>query len=135
MGVLDDFTVLNVETTDFGEGTVGGVVSGDELSDDGEFLARVDGFADTEEGLVTHAPGVEIATVLVADTVVSCVVVTAVGAGATSLTVDCARVGSVGSGVGVGFPDIHLCAAGTVLTLSCVGVVGITSPTHDVGLL
>ena len=40
----------------------------------------------TEEGLVAHAPGVEVAAVLVADTVVALVAVTTVGALAASLT-------------------------------------------------
>ena len=88
----------------------------------------------TKEGLVAHAPRVEVAAVLVADTVVTLVTVTAVGAFAAGLALDGADVGGDGSAHGVGFPDIHLVAAGTVGTRSSVGVVGVGSPVEEVSL-
>jgi len=133
LGVLNDLAVLNVDAADLGEGTAGGTGVGDELSDDGEFLGGVDSQSCTVEGLVTLAEGVEIATIGIADTGV------AAGGSASitlaaSLRVDCARMGSVGSGVVVGFPDIHLVATGTVWTSTSVDVVGGCGPAVGVGL-
>ena len=132
LGVLDDFAVLDVETTDLGEVTGAGPVRGNELGDDGEFLAGVDGLAFTEEGLVTHTEGVEVASVFVADTTVTIVAVTTLSAGASGLTVGAANVRGVCGSVGVGFPDIHLAAAGTVLAISRVGRGAV--PSEDVSL-
>jgi len=133
LGVLDDLAVLNVETTDFAECAGGGVVAGKELSDDRELAAGVDGHAFAVEVLDTHTEGVEIATVGVTDTLVAAVNGT-VSALAASLTSDLARVGSEGSGDGVGFPNIEFTAAGTVLTSSCVSVVGGRLPASNIGL-
>ena len=101
-----------------------GTVRGKELSHDRECLGGVDRQAGAEEGFVAHAPRVEVASVLVAHTGVPVVVVTALfvtradgQAGAR------AWVRGVGSSHGVGFPDIHLRAAGTPFTGTSVGVV------------
>ena len=113
LGVLDDLTVLDVETTDLGKRSVGGVVGGDELSNNGELLGGVDGHAGAEESLVSHTPGVEVTSGLVTKTSITVVTITTLNTRATGLTVGVADVGSEGSGVGVGFPDIHLTAAGS----------------------
>lgn len=67
---------------------------------------------------------VEIAAVLVADTSIAVGAITACHfVGALLKTRTRARVRSVGSGNGVGLPNIHLGAAGTDLTLSSIWVV------------
>jgi len=77
---------------------------------------------------------VEITAILVAQTAVAVVTVTTGFASALLETRTLARMGSVGSGNGVGLPDIHLWAAGTDLTRSGVGVVRGGVPSLDVGL-
>jgi len=42
-GVLDDLAILNIQPADFAEGTGGGVVARQELSDDGELFGGIDG--------------------------------------------------------------------------------------------
>ena len=51
----------------------------DLLSDNGELLGGIDGLAGPEEVPVTHTVGVEVTSILVADTVLTVVTVTAVG--------------------------------------------------------
>ena len=111
-----------------------GIALGDELGDDGELGVGVDLQAGAVEGLVTHTPGVEVASVLVANTSVTVSAITAVGAGAASLRSDRARVRSVGSSHLVGLPDIHLGAARAVLALSGVDIVGCGDPAFRVAL-
>jgi hypothetical protein len=134
LGVGDDDTVLDVEAADLVERTAGGTVAGEELGDDGELGVGVDLQAWAVVGGVTHTVRVEVATVLVAHTTVAVGTVTAFGARASVLAVDCAAVRSVGSGVLVGLPDIHLIAAGSVVTLAGVGVVGGWGPALNVSL-
>ena len=77
--MLDLFTVLDEESLDFNEITLIGVVTGNELGHNGEWFVSVDLFAWSEEVFNTHSEGIDIATVLVADTLISLsgVVVTA----------------------------------------------------------
>ena len=109
-------------------------IGSDELSDNGELAVRVDGHARPKEGAVTHTPGVEIASVLVANTTVTVVTITAVGAGATTLLGNRAGMGGIGSRVFVGLPDIHLGTASSVLALSSVGIVAGWGPSFDIAL-
>ncbi len=132
--VGDDLAVLDVEAADLREIARGRVVGGDELGDDGELGRGVDGFAGAQEGLVAHAPRVEVAAVLVADTVVTVVTVAAVGAFAAGLARDGADVGCNGGTHRVRLPDVHLVTARSVVTGSCVRVVGRACPIEDVGL-
>ena len=145
---------MDVDAADLGQIAGAGVVGREELRDDGDGLGGVDGHALTEEGGVTHAVGVEVATVLVANTVVAVVAgVTAVITSAsycdesnssplymllknqlTSLFRDSAWVGRDSLSLRVGLPDIHLRAAGTVVSGSRVGVVGVCSPAFTVSL-
>jgi hypothetical protein len=134
LGVGDNLAILDVETADLTKSTAGSTVGSDELSDDGDLLGGVDGQAGTEEGGITHAVGVEIASILVADTTIALIAITALGAGATVLTLDTAAVGCIGGSVLVGFPDIHLVTARAILALAGVGVVGGSRPSVDVGL-
>ena len=99
--VLDDLAALHVDAADLGEGTGGRVVGGQELRDDREGLARVDGHALAEESGVTHAVRVEVTAVAVAHASVA----RAVSARATSLRDSSARVGSEGSRIVVGLPN------------------------------
>ncbi len=98
------------------------------------FLVVSTGHASTVEGGVAHAEGVEVAAIGVADGVVAVGGSTAVvgGAVAASLTADRAGMGSEGSSVVVGLPDIHLVTAGTELTSSSVGIVGRRIPSDGV---
>ena len=133
--VLDDLAVLDVDAANFREVAVGGSVGRDELSDNGELPAGVDGLAFTEEGLVTHTEGVEVASVFVADTTVTIVAVTTLSAGASGLTVGAANVRGVCGSVGVGLPDIHLVTTGAVLARARVRVVLGRLPVEDIGLV
>lgn len=132
--VLVDDTIHDVLAADLRESTGGGAIRGDELSDDGNLGVSVDGLAGAIEGGVAHAVGVEIASVLVADTLITFSTVTALGTFAAVLAVHGADVGSVGSGDGVSLPDIHLIAASAVATRSGVDVVARGSPVQDIGL-
>lgn len=133
--VLDDLAVLDIETADLSERAIGGSVSGDELGDDGELGAGIDGHPLAEERLVAHTVRVEIATVLVADAVVPVIgIVTALGARATSLSLGRANVRGVGSGVEVAFPDIHFTATCAVLARPGVDIVGRWFPADGVRL-
>ncbi len=115
VGVGDNLSVLDVEAADLAERAVGGPVGGDELGDDGEFGVGVDCHSGTVKVRHALAEGVEIATILVANAAVAVVAVAAVVSRASGLTGGRADVGGVGGGDGVGFPEIHLIAAGTVL--------------------
>lgn len=77
--VLDDLTVLDVDTLDFLERAGVCAVGGDELSDDGHLCLGVDGLAGSVEPGVAHAVGVEVTTVLVADSAVPLGSVTTLG--------------------------------------------------------
>ena len=79
LGVLEDLAILDVETTDLSESAGGGVVGGEELSNDGELLLGVNGSTRAKEGLVTHTPGVEVTTILVTNTTVTVVTITTLG--------------------------------------------------------
>lgn len=98
LGVCDDLAALDVDTANFAEGTTGGVVAGQELGHDSHLLGAVDGLALAEEGLVTHAVRVEIASVLVADTRMSLSrgIVSAVGTRAAGWALSLARVRGIG---------------------------------------
>ena len=133
--VGDDPAVLDVEAANLGECARGLVVAREELGDDGELLRRIDGLADAEERLVAHAPRVEIAAVLVADTTVTVVAVTALSAGAAGLTLHGADVGRHSSALRVGLPDIHLVTTGAVLARARVRVVLGRLPVEDIGLV
>lgn len=78
---------------------------------------------------------VDIASVLVADTLITASVsITALDTLAPEDTSGAARMGGVGVGDGVGLPDIHLGAAGSVLARSSVLVVVGGVPAVGVGL-
>lgn len=93
-----DNAVLDVVTSDLGEGTGGGAVVSDELSNNGEWLSGVDGLAGAVEVSDTKTVRVEVTSVGVAGTGVTIVTVgtTAVIASANSQTGCIARVRSQG---------------------------------------
>ncbi|KAJ8109446.1 hypothetical protein OPT61_g7451 [Boeremia exigua] len=131
VAVLEDFAVLDVEAADLADAGAGA----DELRDNGHLGLGVELGAGAIEVLHAHAVAVEVTTVLVAHTLVAVGTVTALDlrrAGIKSGVL--ARVGGVGGRDGVGFPDIHLGAAGTHLAISGVRVVGRTVPALRVGL-
>lgn len=135
LGVLDNLSVLLVDTADLLEVAGGLAVVGNELSDDGHLGVGVDSLALAIEAGVSHTVGVEVASVLVADTEVSVwSVVAALGAGAALLLGGGARVRSVGGSHAVGLPDIHLVAASSVLALTGVWIEIRWSPSVDVAL-
>ncbi len=78
VGVRVDDAVLDVETADLGKLSAGGAIVSDELRDDGELGARVDCLSGAIEVGVTLAEGVEVAAVLVANTAVAVVSITAI---------------------------------------------------------
>jgi len=134
LGVLDDLAVLDVDTADFLESSSVGSVGGQELGDDGHLLGGIEDETGAIERGVTHAVRVEVASILVANTTISVVTVTALGSRAAVWAVDAAAVGSIGGGDRVGFPEIHLIAACAVLALSGIGISDGASPSDGVGL-
>lgn len=105
--VLNDTSVLDVDAADLLEVAVVTAVIGNELSDDSHLLGGIDGLAAAVVGGITHTEGVEIATILVANTLVTVgTVVTALESLASVRAVGRAGVWGVSSGHGVGFPDI-----------------------------
>lgn len=123
-GVLDDDTVLDIKTADLGERAGGGAVGGDELGHNGELVVGVDNLVRPVEALVPETVGVEITAIFVAETAVSVVAITALGAGAACRPDGAARMGGIGGGDGIGLPEIHLGAAGSIAALAGVGIVG-----------
>lgn len=133
-GVSENDAVLDVEALDALERAGGGVISGDELSNNGDLLGGVHLLAWAEEGGVAHAVGVEVASVLVANAGVAVGSITAVESRAASGSVTLAGVWSIGSGVAVGLPDVHFGTAGSVATSTAVHIVRGWRPVEDVGL-
>jgi hypothetical protein len=97
--VLDDLPALDVEAADFSERSSGRVVVSNELGDNSDGLVGVDGQTRAEEVLDTHAERVEIASILVAQTLGSLGTVTTVDTTALYLAGHRADVGSEGGGV------------------------------------
>ena len=102
-GVLDDLTVLNVETVVLLEDST---VVGGELGNDSDGLGGVDLLAEAVELVVADVVGVVAAAVLVADTVelaLSTLALVELGL--------VARVRSQVGGSSIGLPDVELVAA------------------------
>jgi len=135
VGVGDGDAILDVESLNTNEVTRGSTGVSDELGYNGENLGGINGQSWTVEGGITHTVGVEITTVFVANTVVSIIANTASGVRvAHGQTNRVANVRSKGSRDGVGFPEIHLIAASTVVSGTGVGVIGGWLPSIGVGL-
>jgi hypothetical protein len=130
LGVLEHLAVLDIEALDLGQAGA----RADELGDDGHFLLGVEGGAGAVEVLDAHTVAVEVAAVLVADTLVAVVAITTVGACAGNNTRALAGMGGVGSRDTVGLPNIHLRAAGANGTSTGVSIVGVGDPAGAVGL-
>lgn len=107
--VGDELVVLDIESLDFRQ-CAG---SSNELSNNGELLARVDSHALTIEGLVALPVGVEVASIgVTVSTIPSRRVGTTTAVTiAHGLTCGFAGVRSIGGGHGVSLPDVHLGAA------------------------
>jgi len=73
-----------VSLLEMGEGNL--LIAGKELGHDGDLRRGVNGSSFSEEGLVSHSERVEIASIFVADTIISLVIVTAVSSLASSLS-------------------------------------------------
>ena len=69
--IVVDFAVLDPEAADLNEVTVGLVVLGDKLGDNGDILGRVDGLVRSVE-VALQPPRVNVATVLVASGTTLC---------------------------------------------------------------
>lgn len=134
LGVLDDLAVLNIEATNFGESTGGRVVVGDKLGDNCEFLGGIDGVAGAcaIEVLDTLTIRIEITAIGIADRAVAVSNGAVLAAGDTRGS---ARMGGIGSGNGVGLPDIHLIAASTPFASTSIGIIGGADPSFNVGLV
>lgn len=104
---------MDVEAADLGQRAGVGTIGSDELGDDAEDLAGINGQTLAVEGSVSHAVRVEIASVRIAKSAVTrCRGSTALGTGAFGLANSAAaRVWGVSRGNLVRFPDIHLRAA------------------------
>lgn len=134
-GLIEDLTTLNVFATDLDEVAVGGVVGSNELSDDSERLGGVDGLARAVECSVAHSERVEVAAVLVTETLVSVTgarsAISIIGAGGVARNTD---VWSHGVRDAVRLPDVHLVTARAGVASACVCVVGGSTPALNVGL-
>lgn len=104
---------MDVEAADLGQSPGVGAIGGDELGDDTEDLAGINGQTLAVKGSVSHAVRVEIASVRIAKSAVTrCRGSAALGTGAFGLANSAAaRVGRVSRGDLVRFPNIHLGAA------------------------
>ena len=130
----DELAVLHVEALDLHQRSGVGAIVGDELSDHRERLLGVDFvvLAGTVEVCGPHAVGVQVATVLVTETLPALTVVSvaALDVALTALRAYCAaRMWRVGRGSLVGLPDVHLDAAdaeGCIRLKLLVGALGIT---------
>jgi hypothetical protein len=133
--VGNDLAVLDVETSNLRETAVAALV---ELGDNSNLLGGVDVEAGsrTVEGLVTLTVGVEIATVSITSSAVTVVGVSSTTrvTSASVLSELGARVRSVGSGDGVGLPDVHLGAACAQVTNTTVDIALRGLPAIRVGL-
>lgn len=109
LGVLDDLAVLDVEPSDLIQIATAGAIGRDELGDNREGFGGVDGHAWSIVKMIIQAIRVEVASSFITDTIVTTRSSTAAG-----LTLDGADVRSVCSAEGIGFPDVHLDAAGTI---------------------
>lgn len=129
---------MHVETPDFDQVSVVSAVTGNELSNHLEGLGGVDliVLVGAVEGLVTHAVRVEVATVFVTNSILalSLVVVAAINTFAAIVAWFVARVGSELSGETVGLPNVHFCAASTIVAAARVAIFGGRSPVLAVGL-
>lgn len=134
MGVLDDDVVLGVHVADLREGSSSGTVAGRELSEGGEGLGSVDGQTGTVEASVTHAEGVEIATIRIANAGVAVANSTTLIATAGGLVWNRAKVRSNGSREAVSLPIIHLIRAGSHFTGVGVSRVGVGCPVSEICL-
>lgn len=101
-----------------------------------ELLAGIDGLALAVEVGVAHAVRVVVAAVGVTVTgeALGGVSATAVGVLADVVVIVLASVGSESERVGVGFPDVDLCAASTVRANTGIRIVGGGDPIFNVGL-
>lgn len=70
--VVDNLAVLYVDSVDGAEGTSSRTIVSNELSDNGEWLSRVNNLARTVERLVAKAEGVKVATLKNCHVSISC---------------------------------------------------------------
>lgn len=128
--VGDQLAVLNVEAPDLCEWVA------NELGDDSEHLAGVDGHAAAVESRITHAVRIEVASIRIASaSIASGRVCTSAGvASAHGLCDGVARVGCYGCRDCVRFPNVHLGAARAMVSNSSILVVGRWHPAFDIAL-
>lgn len=144
---------MNIDTADLLELTTVRAGSGNKLSNNGHLLGSVDGLAPSVEGPVSQAERVEIASVLVANTLIAIISdITALSALATAAIIRqsmsmkmriggfvwdillAAGVRSEGGSHGVGLPNIHLVTAGSVAASTSVLIIRVWLPVQGVGL-
>ena len=95
----------------------------DELGNNGEWLGGINSQTRAIECGVAHAIRVEIASISITERGVPCANA-AVGARASSLLGDRARMRGIGSRNRVGLPDIHLVTARAIHAGTSIGVGG-----------
>jgi len=123
--VLKDLAILDELSLDLNKVTILGTIVSNELSNNSHRLVRIKLHALSKEVLDVGTEGVEIATILVAvrargKSVVA--ITTRYLILTSSLGLNIARMGSVGGGNSVCFPDIHLGTASSILTHCSRGV-------------
>merc|ERR1712087_618340 len=135
--VLDFFAILSVELFDLHELARICAIIGDELRGHGDWLGGInlEFRARTKEVLVAKAVRLEVATVLVAQTLEAIrTVVSAIGALTARLSVSGAGVHGVGCADGVRFPDVDLSAAAAIFASASIDISLAWIPVFSVGL-
>jgi len=116
---VNALAILHVVTANLFQRASISAIGCDELGDHCHFLAAVNLKARTlaKELLIAKAEGVDVASILVTDTVKSMVgIVTTLRTLAPGVLRDTAGMGCVGSADAVCFPDVHFRAASAVVT-------------------
>ena len=135
-GIGVDLAILNPEATDLDKVSGAGTIVGDELGDNSEGPGCVNDLSRAIEIPVAETVGVVVAAVSVAETGIA-ITNSAIRTRATleaAVVGGPARMGGVGRAHRVGLPNIHLRAAGSVLSGSCVFVGRRRGPTLNVSL-
>jgi len=120
--VLENFTILNEDSSDFAKVSGVGSIGSDELGNNGHWLGGINSLVWTIEIFDTSSVRVEIATIFIADTFVSIGTLSARKSLAHQLSIDLTWMSSESLSHVVGLPDIHLSAARSEFSSSGIWV-------------
>jgi len=134
--IFNYLSVLNPDTANFRERAIVRTVCGNPLGDNSDRFSSIKSVLAgiSEESVISHSEGVEVASIFVTDSTIAVATVTTFSTFATVLSVNGAYVRSVGSRDRVGFPNVHFITASTIVSDSRVWIVGAWFPLLAVGL-